>query len=249
MTAIDDLISELTNVIGNRTVSYNSASAAWDVYEGYAFALVIRAAVAAGGQVRYADRYGNQVADLVSRTSPGMLYSTAHPYTHALIYFRGCPPLEVHVGVRVQGRSGVLHECDVLVLPVAEAELSRSRQVAPRGTRALVAIECKYYAGHLSLGLARGFHGLHADLGVKNPYFVANLKAQRIQRYLTSLGRNWESGVVPNSLDATFFGVHSRGAVNWCQASAGSGGSQGLPASATATASSAVMPWAAAVSR
>jgi hypothetical protein len=41
MTNIDDLIAELTDAVGNRTVSYNSASAAWDVYEGYAFALVI----------------------------------------------------------------------------------------------------------------------------------------------------------------------------------------------------------------
>jgi hypothetical protein len=44
-------------------------------------------------------------------------------------------------------------------------------------------------------------------------------------------------------------GVHSRGAVKWCQAIAGSGGSQGFPAMALLMASSAVMPWAAAVSR
>ena len=109
--------------------------------------------------------------------------------------------------MRVQGKSGVLHECDVLVLPVAEAKLSRDKEVAPRGTRSLIAIECKYYAGHLSLQLARGFHGLHADLGVKNPYFIANLKAPKYQKYLTSLGRNWESGVIPNSQEATFFFV------------------------------------------
>jgi len=111
-----------------------------------------------------------------------MLYSAAQPYTHAAIDFRGCPPLEAHIGVRVQGKSGILHECDVLVLPVAEAELSRANEVAPRGTRSLIAIECKYYTGYLSLQLARGFHGLHADLGVKNPYFIANLQAQRVER-------------------------------------------------------------------
>jgi hypothetical protein len=43
--------------------------------------------------------------------------------------------------------------------------------------------------------------------------------------------------------------VHSRGAGNWCQLLAGSGGSQGLPAMALAMASSAVTPWAAAESR
>ena len=44
-------------------------------------------------------------------------------------------------------------------------------------------------------------------------------------------------------------GVHSRGAAKWCQARAGSGGSQGFPAMALLMASSAVMLWAAAVSR
>lgn len=85
--------------------------------------------------------------NLVFRTSPGMLYSVTQPYTHAVISFRDCPPLEAHVGVRVQGKSGILHECDVLILSVAKADLSRCNEVAPRGTRSLIAIECKYYAG------------------------------------------------------------------------------------------------------
>jgi len=91
------------------------------------------------------------------------------------------------------------------VLSAAEARLSRKEQVAPRGSRALIAIECKYYAGHLSLGLARGFHGLHADLGVKNPFFIANIGAQRIERYLTYHNRNWESRVVPGSQESVYF--------------------------------------------
>ena len=48
---------------------------------------------------------------------------------------------------------------------------------------------------------------------------------------------------------AAFKRVHSRGSVIWCQAAAGSGGSQGFPASAPRMASSAVRPWAAAESR
>lgn len=205
MTVIDDLLSELESSVGGRSLSYNSKSAAWDIYEGYVFGLVIRAAWAAGGSVRYEDNAGVTVARLLFRTSPGMLYSTAHPYTHAVIDFPGCDPLEVHVGVRVQGRSGVLHECDVLVLPADEAGLSRAKQVAPRGTRSLLAIECKYYATHLSLYLARGFHGLHADLGLKHPFFVANLRAPRIERFLSYHNRSWENGVLPATPQATYF--------------------------------------------
>ncbi|HEY1698806.1 MAG TPA: hypothetical protein VGG75_03705 [Trebonia sp.] len=221
MTNIDDLLSELRSAVGDRETSYNSASAAWDIYEGYSFSLVVKAAVAAGGYIMYRDCFGNEAHDLVFRTSPGMLYSKARSYTHAMITFPGCPPLEAHVGVRVQGKSGVLHECDVLVLPVAEADLSRTREVAPRGSRSLIAIECKYYAGHLGLHLARGFHGLHADLGVKNPFFIANQKAPRIQRYLTVLGRNWENGVIPDSHEAEFFMSQLREAFKKYQSSEG----------------------------
>ena len=205
MSRIDDLLTELENTVGNRGVSYNSSSAAWDIYEGYAFALVIRAAVAAGGYIDYRDRDGNQVNNLLFRTSPGMLYSRTHPYTYAVITFPGCDPLELHLGVRIQGKSGVLHECDVLVLSAEEAQLSRDQDVAPRGSRSLIAIECKYYASYLSLGLARGFHGLHADLGVKYPFFITNLRAQRIERYLTYHNRSWETMVFPNSREAIYF--------------------------------------------
>ena len=49
--------------------------------------------------------------------------------------------------------------------------------------------------------------------------------------------------------DGAIVCVHSRGSVNGCQRTAGSGGSQGFPASASRMASSVVMPWAAAESR
>ena len=92
----------------------------------------------------------------------------------------------------------------MLVLPSDEAALSRSRQVAPRGTRCLLAVECKYYASHLSLYLARGFHGLHSDLGLKHPFLVSNVRAPRIERYLNYHNRSWENGVVPHSDEAQY---------------------------------------------
>jgi hypothetical protein len=205
VTAIDDLLADLTAAIGGRATTYNTRSAAWDVYEGFVFGLVVRAAVAAGGTATYEDVHGNPATTrLVFRTSPGMLHSTAHDYTHAVINLPDCDPLEVHVGVRVQGRSGVLHECDVLVLPSTEAVLARTKSVAPRGARSLLAVECKYYTSYLSLYLARGFHGLHSDLGLKHPFFVANIRAARIERYLSYHHRRWENGVMPSTSEATY---------------------------------------------
>lgn len=204
MTAVQELLDEISAALDGRPTSYNTASASNDIYEGYIFGLIVRAAVAANAKVSYQDVHGLTPSRLTFRTSPGMLYSTSHRYTHALLEFPVCDPLEVHVGVRVQGRSGVLHECDVLVLPEAEASISRSRQVAPRGNRSLLAVECKYYASHLALYLARGFHGLHSDLGLRYPFFVANVRAPRIERYLSYHKRTWENGVVPGAVEATY---------------------------------------------
>jgi hypothetical protein len=205
MTRIQDLIDGLQLAIGGRPVSYNTRSAAWDVYEGYVFGLVVRAGVASGGGVTFEDVDGNSATRLLFRTSPGMLYSRAGPYTHAVLSLPDCDPLEIHVGVRVQGRSRVLHECDVLVLPAAEADICRSKSVAPRGSRALLAVECKYYGTHLSLYLARGFQGLHNDLGLKHPFFVANINAPRVERYLSYHNRRWGHGVIPQSQEEAFF--------------------------------------------
>jgi hypothetical protein len=45
-----------------------------------------------------------------------------------VIAFPNCPELEAHVGIYVEGRSGVLNECDVAVLDRDEAHKSLQRQ-------------------------------------------------------------------------------------------------------------------------
>jgi hypothetical protein len=205
VSALDDLLNSLSSTIGSAQSPYSSASAANDVYQGYIFALVVRAAAAAGASIYYRDVSGDPTNSLIFRTSPGMLYSQAHNYTHAMIDFQDCALLEAHIGVRVQGKSGVLHECDVLVLPSDEANLSRAREVAPRETRSLLAVECKYYSSHLALHLARGFHGLQADLGLKYPFFVSNVRAARIERFLSYHNRKWEHDVMPSLAEERYF--------------------------------------------
>jgi hypothetical protein len=82
---------------------------------------------------------------------------------------------------------------------------------------------------------------------VPKSLFVESLPS----RLAAALRRHNEDHPGPEQirLRMALHGVHSRGAVNWCQRPAGSGGSQGFPVSASRMASSAVMPWAAAESR
>jgi hypothetical protein len=210
MTTPSPLLLEIERTLGSLTTSYSSSSKIHDVFEGFVFTLAVDAAASYGAAVEYRDVYGAVTNHLVFRTSPGRIYSTSQAYSHAVLDFGDSPRLEVHIGVQVLGRSGVLHECDVLILPEDEAALCRQNEVAPKGNRCLLAIECKYYGSYLDLGLARGFVGLHADLGMQ-AIFVANVRATRVERYLTSHKRHWENGVTARAREVEYLKGQIRG--------------------------------------
>lgn len=199
MTREDDLLRDLRTHLG-AAVSYTTASQANDIYEGFLFSLVIATARRSGAVIRYEDVRGNKTRSLVFRTSPGRLYSTRRNYTHAVVEFGTAPALEVHVGVKVEGSSGVEHECDVVVVDSQEAALCRREKTFPRSAKCLLAIECKYYTAHLPLGQARGFVGLSADLGNRaHPIFVANIGSGSVTKYLTGRKVSRELHVVSSA--------------------------------------------------
>ncbi|KZM75419.1 hypothetical protein AWN90_18720 [Nocardia terpenica] len=116
----------------------------------------------------------------------------------------------MHLGVYVQGSSRVLHECDVLVLPAQEAAISRAQKIAPRGSQAVLVVECKYYVSNLGIGLARNFEGLRADIRTQSEIFVSNTSSPSLTRYLDARNREFESNVVPNSPQAGYLQAEIR---------------------------------------
>ena len=84
-----------------------------------------------------------------------------------------------------------------------------------------------------------------------NEVFIASAETE--QKVVEQIGDDQWELMMPEKITRTpmslMEGVHLRGAGNSCQLMAGSGGSQGFPVMAPRMASSAVMPWAAAVSR
>lgn len=64
------------------------------------------------------------------------------------------------------------------------------------GNQCLFAIECKYYAADLGLGLARDFEGLHADMRSKHKIFVANTNGASVVKYLSAKSRRYERHVI-----------------------------------------------------
>lgn len=141
---------------------YGTADALEDIYEAYVWTRVLVAARRLGWTVDYATPAGPWSGTLLLRRGPGVIYSSA-PFTFAVLTKRGVPALEVHLGVMVTGRSGVAHECDVLVLPAAAAQAARAAHEHPGYRDICLQAECKFYTGDLPLGLARGLRGLSAD--------------------------------------------------------------------------------------
>jgi hypothetical protein len=198
------LLAEIGAVLGPAVApNLTSATAASDLFEAYVWSMAVRAAIDEGAVVEFKDVFGAVASSSFHfRTSPGFIFSTAQSYTHAELSFPEKPqlePLEAHVGVRVSGKSGVLHECDVAVLLKSEADLCRSENVSPRSARVVISAECKFYASDIPLGMARGFVGLTADLSAKDKFFVVNTESDSVERLLTHHARGWENLIVPGS--------------------------------------------------
>ena len=167
MTRIENLIAEVTNMAGDRAVSYNSTSAAWEIRG-------VRLWLGYSGRSRGWRSHTVRRSLRKYDEQPGIPYESGH----ALFYGAA-----VHTQSYTSADARPLRrmsacEFRASLMPCKNATCSycRSRKrncpvqtCRTRGTRLLIAIEYKYYAGHLSLQLARGFHGLHADLGVKIP--------------------------------------------------------------------------------
>lgn len=200
MPITDELLNEVQTALGAAvSPALSSASAVSDLFEAYILTLVIRAAQVEGAIVRYVDANGAPAQAFVFRTSPGYIWSTTQPYTYAVIQFPGREALEAHVGVRVAGKSGVLHEFDVCVIRQSEGDTARQNRVHPRSSKVLIGVECKFYTTPLTLGLARAFIGLGSDVSTKNVIFVTNAESESVQRLLTARGQQWANKAVPAS--------------------------------------------------
>jgi hypothetical protein len=159
----------------------------------------VKAAQAEEATVSFENVDGAIPQTFVFRTSPGYIFSHEHPYTHANLVFPSKPPLEAHIGVRVEGKSGVLHECDVAVLLKSEAQTCRLNGTSPRQAKVVLATECKFYSGALPLGMARAFLGLVADMSSKDRYLIANTASESVEQLLTHRDAGWEHRVIPGS--------------------------------------------------
>jgi len=200
MTTAADLAAAVASHLSPAlTPSLTSASHAFDLYEAYVFTLVLRGAE----REKFAVTYETVVPGLPNvftfRTSPGHIYTSTQPYSYAVLTSQNGLVLEAHVGVRLLGKSHVAHECDVLVLHRQEAVDCRANRVDPRHIHAEMAVECKFYAAGLDLGLLRGFVGLSADLARPVSTIVSNVTSTSMAQFFKAHKRLWEDHLTPGS--------------------------------------------------
>jgi len=197
MSTRPDLIDVLKNCLGSRTVKNLLSNSNSDLYEAYIFSIVLNAARLEGGKVTFEDVHGKPTQKLLLRTSPGTIYSKKYNYTHAVVEFSRTNVVEVHVGIKVSGSSGIAHEADVVVVDRAEAETCRLRGVNPRNSKVIFAVECKYYFSNLGINLARSFLGLDKEFSSKKAYFVSNTTSKNVEKILSKHSRMWDRNIVP----------------------------------------------------
>lgn len=200
MAIEDDLLAAIQSSLGPAlNPNLTAASKTWDLYEAYVLSIVLDAARDLGAVIAFYNMQG-PTNEFVFRTSPGYIFSTAQPYTFARIELSNVPAVEAHVGVKVAGVSGVLNECDVLVLDAAEAETCRRNSVHPRSYKVVFSAECKFYTDGLPLSVARSFLGLGVDIGAKHNHFVANITSESIEKMLAHHRHGmWEHELTPQA--------------------------------------------------
>lgn len=171
-----------------------------DLYEAFLFGVVVAGARAVGFKTSYETVHGTSPASLVFRSSPGWLFSSARPYSHAVLAWEGTE-WEVHLGVYVRGRSGVEHECDVLAIKRKAGVRARAVGRSPSQGNAILFLEAKYYFTPLPLHLGRGFLGLTDDIR-RTGCFVSNVGSDSVARLLVNHRRRGYRDVIPASLTA-----------------------------------------------
>jgi hypothetical protein len=174
-------------------------SLAPNIFEVYIFSLIIQAAKAEGAQVSYQDVHGKSPKSLEFLSGLGNIYSQARPYTHAVVKFRRKPVLEAHIGVRIAGKSQVLHTSNIALLLQSEAQVCRKNQVLPRSSKVVLSATCKFHSTCVPLYLARAFMGLDADLAARDCYFVVNTLSDPVSRLLDHHRKYWEHQIFPGS--------------------------------------------------
>lgn len=155
-----------------------------DYYEAYLWAETVEAARLKGWTVEY--HHAGPAGDRFKfRMGPGVFNSPAK-FTFARFKWRTTNKGELHIGVRIQGRSGVLHEFDVVGIDQTAAMVARLKKLHPNHSATRFHVEAKFHKADLTLGVGRAIVGLKADCPSIRPMLVSRAQGADTIRALIS---------------------------------------------------------------
>lgn len=206
MTSVAAMLTAVSQAMPSAVgVNLSAVVDPWDLYEAYTFARVLVSARADGYAVSFVQLSQNSTV-FVFRKGPGVIWSPV--FSYARIVHRNQTRLQVHVGVRIEGQSGVAHEADVSVLKEEEAQSAIRERFHPRPRSCVMTMECKYYLSRLSLGILREYLGLTTDLRstASHHWLVSNVSHPELPTLMKHHRRDWTDGVYPASQGERHFG-------------------------------------------
>lgn len=203
MSDRDDLLAAIRAVLPPGGVVLIESAELSDLFETYVLTGLIQAAEADGWTVSLHGLNEAPTQRALFRRSPGNIYAgpSSQNFTHFVLTKASVPALEAHIGIKVTGKSGVEHECDVALLPQDTVRFCRRHHVHPRSRRLILSAECKFLAGNVPLYLARGFVGLDTELNSQygECHFVVNTSSLHAMKMLARQKRRPHDDVRPGT--------------------------------------------------
>lgn len=171
-----------------------------NLFKFYILRIILKAAANEGATIHYQNVFDETPGALTFRNSASKIHGNSRPYSHVVLEFPEKPPLEIHLSVKLQGRSWVLHDTDLIILHQQEAHLCRTKKREPRPSRVILMAESKYNPSLLKLDLARSFLGLVSDLRIRGDcYFITNTVSPAAAKLLTISRKKWEQNISPRA--------------------------------------------------
>jgi len=192
-----DIKSKLSSSINP---DFNGVTEQANIFDVYLFTILLKALANEGATIYYNNILDETPKYLTFRKTAGKIHGNAHPYTYAVVEFADKPPLEVHLGVKVQGRAGVLHNCNILILYQKEANMCRLLNREPRHSQVILAVKSQHSTSELKLEMAGAFIGLASDIRYEGgSYFISNNYSEPVAKLLTMARKKWEHKIFPSS--------------------------------------------------
>lgn len=204
MASLTDLETHLKRLLGTAAKFYPGGKAQLDdYYEAYLWAETLSVAKTKLWTVDYVNA-GPSKDVFTFRRGPGLLTSSAS-YTYATLSDGSGRQGELHIGIRVQGESGVLHEFDVVALNGPATVAARLAGKEPKHGATRLHIEAKFHSNDLSLGTARSIVGLRFDCPTVHAFLVSRGSGSPTLRQLIKHhGGTYVHNAVPNGTGVAY---------------------------------------------